>query len=100
MSKEEVETIFNEAKSDIRNYFISLSDNSFNFEEFQLQYDNSIRRLILFVKNIDGSYGEINRWNFNITMFKELITLANQFDKNSDNFDLWDRVPILISMRV
>lgn len=100
--KEKVETIFKEAQRDMRNYYTTLPEDSFNFEEFHLQYDNSIKSLILFVKNLNEKYSELNRWNdFNLTMFKQLISKADQFSKNkSKSFKFWDSIPILISMRM
>ena len=96
MSKEEVEKIFNESKSNMRNYFTTLPDDN-NFNEFQLQYDNSIKSLILFIVTLDNTYTELNRWkSFNLTMFKQLISLADKFSK----IELWDNIPILLSMRL
>ena len=65
MSKEEVEKIFNESKSNMRNYFTTLPDDN-NFNEFQLQYDNSIKSLILFIVTLDNTYTELNRWKITI----------------------------------
>ena len=97
--KEYVKTAFDEAKHQMRRYFTTLPSNDKNFNEFQLQYDNVIFSLILFVVNNDGSYVELDRWkNFNLTDFKYLISLVNQFGKD-DNFEFWDNVPILVSMR-
>ena len=98
--KEYLEKIFDESKNSMRRYYTTLSNNDANFNEFRLQYDNYIYSLILFVVNNDGSIIELDRWNnFNITMFKQLVSLANQFSK-SDNFEFWDNIPILLSMRL
>lgn len=98
--REYLEIAFDEAKNSMRRYYTTLSDNDSNFNEFQLQYDNYIYALVLFVVNNDGTCVELDRWNnFNLTMFKQLISLANQFSKE-DNFELWDNIPILLSMRL
>ena len=98
--KEYIEAAFDEAKHEMRRYFTTLPKNEANFNEFQLQYDNTIYSLILFVVDNNREYTELDRWeNFNLTMFKQLISLANQFSKE-DNFELWESIPILLAMRV
>ena len=98
--KEYLENSFDEAKNSMRRYYTTLSDGDTNFNEFHLQYDNYIYTLILFVVNNDGTFTELDRWtNFNLTMFKQLVSLANQFSK-SDNFEFWGNIPILLSMRL
>lgn len=97
--KEYVETMFDEAKHEMRKYFTTLPENS-KFEEFELQYDNEINHVILFVKFLDKGIEELDRWgNFNLTDYKHLISLANDFTK-SDNYKLWEYIPILVSMRI
>lgn len=95
-----VEIVFDEAKHDMRNYFTTLSSKDTKFNQFELQYDNSIHSLILFIENNDGTFNELDRWgSFNLTMFKQLISLGNNFSK-SDKFELWDAIPIKLSMLV
>lgn len=101
MNKNEyVKEMFDEAKHEMRKYFTTLPENDKNFEEFELQYDNELKSIILFVKYLNGNIKELDRWNsFNLTMFKQLISLSNDFTK-SENYKLWDVIPIVISMRL
>ncbi len=98
--KEYVNTVFDEAKNEMRTYFSSMNEESL-FNEFELFYDNITYSVQLFVRNLDGHYSELDRWNnFNLTMFKQLISLADQFSKSNDkNFEFWKAVPIKVSMR-
>ena len=100
--KEYVKTCFDEAKRDMRTYFTSLNKDNTNFDEFNLMYDNISYSLQLWVLNREGNHMELNTWsNFNLTMFKQLVSLADRFSKESDKtFELWDVIPIKVSMRV
>lgn len=100
--KEYVQIAFDEAKSNMRTYFTSLHDDDNNFDEFDLIYDNLAYSLQLWVRNNDGKYTELNTWsNFNLTMFKQLVSLADKFSKTTDkNFELWKVIPIKLSMRL
>lgn len=99
--KEYVKNCFDEAKSGMRRYFTTLQSNDTNFNEFELMYDNLAHSVQLWVKNNDNTFSELDSWqNFNLTMFKQLVSLADQFSKKKDNFELWDVIPIKLSMRL
>ena len=94
--KEYVQITFDEAKEDMIKYYSNLPNADANhFDEFQLVYDNQTYSLQLLVKDESLMYSELNIWNeFNLTMFKELISIADKFTKSKDKIELWDVISI------
>lgn len=101
--KEYVQITFDEAKNNMINYFTSLPDSDANhFDEFQLVYDNHYTHsLQLLVKDKSDMYTELNMWNnFNLTLFKELISIVDKFSESKDKIELLDNIPIELIIRL
>lgn len=100
--QERSEVIFHEAIRYMTKYFTTLpADETSKFKQFQLTYDGDSRRLHLTVQNFEDDSFELECWsNFNFTMYKRLIQLANQFRRDDNKPQVFNYIGILVSMIV
>ena len=97
--QERAEIIFHEAVRYMTTYFQSLPAGETRFKQFQLTYDGESRRLHLTVQNFNDDSFELECWsNFNFTMFKRLIQIANQFRRDENKPQVFQYISILVTM--